>query len=108
MKNILAPGVGSGAIALNWVSRVPIVIEGCVVIGMDICAERIIDGRVVGKILSHYMARLKLLVLDRSLEGRTVSPGGLTLGLNILHVWIAGAGVGDGVHIGYSGGLRRL
>ena len=39
-------------------------VEGCVVVGVDVRAERIIDEGVVGEVLSHNMICLKLLVLD--------------------------------------------
>lgn len=102
MKNILVPGIGRCAITLNWFARIPIVVEGCIVIGVNVCAERIVDGGVVREVLSHYMARVQLLVLDWGLIGRAVPPLRLTLALDILHIWIAGAGVGVWVHIGDS------
>lgn len=108
MEGVLVPGVGSGAIILNWLGRVPAVVEGWVVVGVDVCAERIIDGWVVGKALSNHMVCLELLVLNWGLIGRGGSPWGLTLDWHILRIWIAGAGIGEWVHIGYSDFERAL
>lgn len=99
MKNVLIPGVGTCPITLNGFGRVPTMVEGWLVVGVNVCVERIIDGGVVGEVLSHYMARLQIRVLNWGLIGRVASPWGVAL---VLDVWIAGAGVGVWVHIRYS------